>query len=218
MQMNGKCSEVFPIERSIRQGCSLSPLLYILTLEPLLQRLRDEKTSPALHYIPFAGPLLAKVSRYADDITVFVFCYLDILAMKKAVVKYKQIAGAKINFDKSEGLCLKGWCFSARAFPLEQWTHPHPRGLVWAGALTGAKLVGSTDQCRCPGGYLASKAFALKGQGRGVRHVHLPHDPLLIVLPLTSWHFNNLSTSYFGEAEGRWSVDRFVVNIRGMGV
>ena len=43
---------------------------------------------------------------FADDITVFVSCHLDVEAVKKAVAEYTQIAGAKVNFDKSEGLQL----------------------------------------------------------------------------------------------------------------
>ena len=81
------------------QGCPLSPLLYALTLEPLHCRLRDEKASRALHDIPFAGPLSAKVSADADDITVYVSSHSDIKAVKKAVARYEQIAEAKINFD-----------------------------------------------------------------------------------------------------------------------
>ena len=59
MQVNGRRSRAFAIERSIRQGCPLSPLLYVLALEPL-------------RGVPFAGPLTARVSVFADDITVFV--------------------------------------------------------------------------------------------------------------------------------------------------
>ena len=55
---------------------------------------------------PFAGPLTAKVSAFADDITVFVFRRLDIKAVKKVVGENERIAGAKVNFDKSEGLRL----------------------------------------------------------------------------------------------------------------
>ena len=89
--------------------CPLSPLLYVLALEPLLRRLRNEKTNPALRGIPFAGPLTARVSAFADDITVFVSRRLDIKAVKKAVGEYERITGAKANFDKSEGLRLGAW-------------------------------------------------------------------------------------------------------------
>ena len=85
VQVNRRRSEVFAIERSVRQGCPLSPLLYVLALEPLLRRLRDRTTTPALRGVPFAGPLSVRVSAFADDITVFVSRRLDIKAVKKAV-------------------------------------------------------------------------------------------------------------------------------------
>ena len=78
-------------------------------LEPLLRRLRDKRTSPTQRGVPFAGPLSARVSAFADDIPVFVSRRLDIKAVKEAVVEYERIAGAKINFDKSEGLRLGAW-------------------------------------------------------------------------------------------------------------
>ena len=109
VQVNGRRSRAFAIERSVRQGCPLSPLLYVLTLEPLLRRLRDEGTSPVLRGVPFAGPLTARVSAFTDDITVFVSHRLDMKAVKKAVVEYERITGAKVNFDRSEGLWLGAW-------------------------------------------------------------------------------------------------------------
>ena len=52
--------------------------------------------------------LSARVSAFADDITVFVSRRLDIEVVK-AVCEYERIAGAKFNFDKSEGLWLGAW-------------------------------------------------------------------------------------------------------------
>ena len=145
--VNGRRSEAFVIEHSVRQGCPLSPLLYVLALKPLLRRFRDGGTNPALLGILFAGPLSARVSAFADDIPVFVSRCLDIKDVKKVVVEYERIAGAKVNFDKSEGLRLGAWRVSN--------THPGPFRWsdgpihilgVWFGPRppTGAKLVGST--------------------------------------------------------------------------
>ena len=61
---------------------------------------------PALRSISFAGPLRARVFAFADDITVLVSRHVDIEAVKKAVSEYERKAGAKVNFDKSEGLRL----------------------------------------------------------------------------------------------------------------
>ena len=71
VQMNGKRSKAFVIERSVRQGCPLSPLLYVLSLEPLLRRLRNERARPALCGVSLTGSVPVKISAYANDITVF---------------------------------------------------------------------------------------------------------------------------------------------------
>ena len=92
------------IKRSVRQGYPLSLLLYVLALEPLLRRLRDERAHPAIRGISLAGSVHAKISAYADDITVFVSSRLDILAV--LVERYEKVAGAKV---KSEGLRLGAW-------------------------------------------------------------------------------------------------------------
>ena len=42
VQVNGERSKAFDIEHSVWQGFPLSPLLYVLALEPLFRRLRDE--------------------------------------------------------------------------------------------------------------------------------------------------------------------------------
>ena len=183
VQVNGRRSRVFTIECLVQQGCPLSPLLYVLVLEPLLRRLRDEGTSPSLLGIPFAGPLTARVSAFADDLTVFVSRWLDIKAVKEVVVEYERIAGAKVSFDKSEGLRLGAWRNSNTLPGPFRWSDGPVRILrVWFGPdlPTGAKLVGSTNQGECSGGNLAFKEVVLKGQGGGVRHVHLPPDPLPI--------------------------------------
>ena len=46
---------------------------------------------------------------FADDIAVFVSSHLDIIAAKMAVARYEKVAGAKVNFDKSEDLRLVAW-------------------------------------------------------------------------------------------------------------
>ena len=80
VQVNRRRSGTIAIERSVRQGCPLSPLPYVQALEPLLRRLRDRTTTPALRGVCFAGPLTARVSAFADDITVFVSRRLEIKA------------------------------------------------------------------------------------------------------------------------------------------
>ena len=105
VQVNGKCSESFPLSRSVRQGCPLSPLLYCLALEPLLRRLRDR----GRRGVTLPGGARALNSAYADDVSVFVSSSEDITAVQQALGEYERITGAKINCDKSAGLRLGAW-------------------------------------------------------------------------------------------------------------
>ena len=109
VEVNGMQSKPFNITRSVRQGCPLSPLLYVLALEPLLRRLRDEGTNPALRGIRVPGGARAKTSAFADDVTIFVSRRRDIEVVLKQLERYEKITGAKINLSKSKGLRLGAW-------------------------------------------------------------------------------------------------------------
>ena len=92
MQVNRRRSRAFEGVRDRAfgpAGLPPSSLLYVLVLEPLLRRLRDEGANPGLRSVPFAGPLTTRVSTFADDITVFISRRLDIKAVKKAVGEYE---------------------------------------------------------------------------------------------------------------------------------
>ena len=139
VQVNGRHSRAFTTERSVRQGCLLPPLLYVLALEPLLHRLTDEGANPVLRGVSFAVPLTAMVSAFANDITVFVSRRLDIRAVKKTVGEYEQIAGAKVNFE-SKSLRLGAWRGSDTLPRHFRWSDGHVHILgVWFGPEIGRK-------------------------------------------------------------------------------
>ena len=98
VQGNKKPSDVFAIEWLVLQGFPVS------SLEPLLRRLRNRAANTTLWRVPFTDHLRAKVFAYSNDITIFVSHQSDINAMKKVVERYEEVAGAKINFNKSKGL------------------------------------------------------------------------------------------------------------------
>ena len=66
-----------------------------------------DKSDPAR--CPFFWPSYGKGFRVRWWHHSFVSCHLDIEAVKEAVVEYEWIAGAKVNFEKSEGLRLGAW-------------------------------------------------------------------------------------------------------------
>ena len=201
VQVNGRRSGVIAIERSVRQGCPLSPLLYIFALEPLLRRLMNEGTSPALRDIPFVGRLAARVSTFADDVTVFVFRRLDIEVVKEAVVEYERIAGAKVNFDKSEGLRLGAWRGSNTLPVPFRWSYGPIRILgVWFGPDLQLERNWSEVHAKVNAqvGIWLSRRLSLKGREEAcAAHVFPLILYRLTVLPLPKVHRLALQRSLY---------------------
>ena len=135
VQVNGRHSEALTIKRSVQQGCLLSTIFYVLALEHLLCTLKDGAANLALHWVHFAGFLRVKVFAYADDIIIFVSYESDIKTGKKVVERYEEEAGAKINFDKSEGVWLGAWTGGDAWFrePLVHWNIGLPGQIIVEG-------------------------------------------------------------------------------------
>ena len=225
VQVNGRCAGVIAIERSVRQGWPLSPLLYVLALEPLLRRLRDEGTSPALRGIPFAGRLAASVFAFADEITVFVSRRLDIEAVKEVVVEYERIAGAKVNFDKSEGFRLGAWRGSNTLPGPFRWSDGPIRILeVWFGPDLQLKRNWPEVHAKVNAqvGICLSRRLSLKGRVEACAEFAFPLIiywlAVFLCLRNISWRFNDPSPDCSGEVQGRWSVGRSVSNVLATGV
>ena len=66
LKINGGLSALFEIQRGVRQGCSLSGMLYLVAIEPLLHKLRAKLTGVRFPQCPMSF----KRSVYADDLIV----------------------------------------------------------------------------------------------------------------------------------------------------
>ena len=105
VEVNGVRSEPFTLTRSIRQGCPLSPMLYILALEPFLL-----KANSALRCLTLPGSReVARYTAYADDVSVLVMSSAEVEEVSKEIGRYEAVTGAKIDREKSVGLHLGSW-------------------------------------------------------------------------------------------------------------
>ena len=106
--INGYTSSYFWPSRGVRQGCPLSPLLYVISIEVLAANLRS---SPSIVGIELPGSFdpLPVLSLYADDTSVIVTSDEATLAVFSTYEKFEHGTGSKLNVSKCEGLWLGAW-------------------------------------------------------------------------------------------------------------
>ncbi len=96
---NGWCTPAFNVERGVRQGDPLSPLLFDLAIEGLANAIRK---SDFIQGIPLPFRNVMKVSMYADDTLIAFSSQTDLDKIQEIIQLYCKASGAKINKKKSE--------------------------------------------------------------------------------------------------------------------
>uniref|UniRef100_R4GAU6 Reverse transcriptase domain-containing protein n=1 Tax=Anolis carolinensis TaxID=28377 RepID=R4GAU6_ANOCA len=99
--INGQETDQIEIQKGTRQGCPLSPVIFIMTLEVLLNKIREDKelqgtVIQGTHY---------KVRAYADDL----ICFIEDPVTKgekwiETIKEYGDLAGFKMNISKTKAL------------------------------------------------------------------------------------------------------------------
>ena len=108
VMVNGHVLSFFVPSRGMRQGCPLSPLLYVLSMEVLACNVR---ASPVIQGITLPGlsTPLPILSLYADDVSVIVSSDGAMEEVFYTYARYERGTGSKLNLDKCESLWLGGW-------------------------------------------------------------------------------------------------------------
>ena len=117
--VNNFVSSSFSIQRGVRQGCSLSPLLYILCFEPFAQKIRGLDEIKGLKLPGSISEL--KLSMYADDSTGIFTSDSSMQHFFYWIDLFGRVSGSKINFRKSKGMFLGKW----------KTRSDHPFGISW---------------------------------------------------------------------------------------
>ena len=103
--VNGQLSEEVNVLRGVRQGCPLSPALYVLFIEPLARYIMSRRDIKGFH-IPGGGGVSVKLLQYADDATCVATSQTDIVNFFKSFVLFEKATGASLNLKKTHGLKL----------------------------------------------------------------------------------------------------------------
>lgn len=101
VKANGLLSNAFPISNGTRQGCPLSPLIFVLTLEPLLNRLRANTDIQGITI----NQREFKVTAFADDILLTLQSpRISLPNLLKDINHFGVLSNLKINYPKSHAL------------------------------------------------------------------------------------------------------------------
>ena len=104
--VNGFVTAPFKVTRSVRQGCGLSPLLYVLCIEPLAHNFRVNPNIGGLS-LPGCSKTL-KVTQYADDTTCGVVDLPSLKVILDVFAQNEKASGAALNLEKCVGMWVSG--------------------------------------------------------------------------------------------------------------
>ena len=116
---NGFRTNWFKLSKGVRQGCPLSPYLFILSAEILSNKIRQD---PNITGIKIYGNEI-KLSQFADDTTLF---NADLASLERALKltnDFGKIAGLSLNVKKTKAIWLGKWANNKNK-PLNlKWLH-----------------------------------------------------------------------------------------------
>ena len=119
--INGYTSRSFKPSRGVRQGCPLSPLLYVFTMEVVGVSIRANPAITGLHLRGSVTPLPV-LSLYADDTSAITTFDPATAAVFDTYALFEAGTGCKLNLDKCKGLWLGSWRGSSDAPVPIDWT------------------------------------------------------------------------------------------------
>ncbi|KAJ4946299.1 hypothetical protein JOQ06_023967, partial [Pogonophryne albipinna] len=135
LKFNGGLCAPFRVCRGVRQGCALSGMLYALSLEPLLNKIRSKLQG--LFLPGFGGGMV--LSAYADDIIVFIRDKKDTDILVDIVRDFSSASAARVNWRKSEALAVGEWSGGLPVLPQNMiWKKD---GLKYLGVFLGNKSI-----------------------------------------------------------------------------
>lgn len=99
---DGYTSNFFNLSRGVRQGCPLSPYLFVLCVEILAIAIRQNKNIRGIKI----GETEFKISQLADDTTCFLSDEESGYEVLNIMQRFYKLSGLKINLNKTEAIWI----------------------------------------------------------------------------------------------------------------
>ena len=100
---NGYFSPEFSLSRGVRQGCQVSCLIFILSMEVMSSYIRQNAKIKGLS-LDENGSKNIKIIQYADDATLFLKTAQEMREEISSLEEFGKVAGTILNITKCEGL------------------------------------------------------------------------------------------------------------------
>ena len=143
--VNGLISPFFSLSRGVRQGCPLSPLLYVLVAKTLAVNIQSNPRIPGL-CLPGVPFVVSPVHQYADDTTLILSTVGSIKAVFDIYSLFERAWGSRRNQSKSKGLWLGSWVGRLDPPVALDWSKLDSWDLCGLGQSRGGQL-GSSNLC-----------------------------------------------------------------------
>jgi hypothetical protein len=123
VQNGGWLSDWIKTERGIKQGCCVSPLLFILVAEIMSIKIRNNDNIKGIHMeYPGKNINFMKMLQSADDSTLILKSKCDLIAALNDVENFASVSGLQPNRQKSHGMWI-GSCKNCADKPCDiNWT------------------------------------------------------------------------------------------------
>jgi len=102
---NGFMTNWFRPSRGVRQGCPLSPYLFVLSTEVLFSKIRQE---PSISGIKIFGHEI-KLSQFADDTNLFCADLISVENALKTVGDFGRLVGLQVKHKEIESNLVGKW-------------------------------------------------------------------------------------------------------------
>ncbi|KAG0443747.1 hypothetical protein HPB47_014572, partial [Ixodes persulcatus] len=112
--INGKKGKPVPVQRSVRQGCPMSPILFALQLEPLCLKVQRNQS--------ISGLKLEGASVKLLDVSFVCSSKRQIETVLEELESYGRCSGERINKNKSKGSWLGEWATKPSEFMGVKWS------------------------------------------------------------------------------------------------
>uniref|UniRef100_A0A2D4IPM9 Reverse transcriptase domain-containing protein n=2 Tax=Micrurus lemniscatus lemniscatus TaxID=129467 RepID=A0A2D4IPM9_MICLE len=103
IRVNGQRTQMVKVQNGTKQGCPLSPMLFVMAIETLANKIRQDNTWQGYKI----GELEMKLNLFADDAIILTQTPIEMIKRIQIILQeFRQQSGLVVNMGKSEFMCL----------------------------------------------------------------------------------------------------------------